>query len=190
MHPLHSTAAMILTPALYFALGVGLHFFDGFVNQPFPSYGLGKWFSDQLGSSIVGGVLLATVVGVLMVIDVCAQSYRGKEPIDLAYYPTLRGLRRGFVMQPSRLILAVGLLGLAAYYIKFQLDIRATEIWSHAMVWPPPYAKAGGLGLWALLWYADSLARPNRGTVFASTSFLLISLFVLISVAGMSSIRE
>jgi hypothetical protein len=189
MHPVRFIAAMVLTPALYFTLGVGLHLFDDIVNQPLTGYD-GNWLRRQIEDSVTGGVLLAIVVGLLMVTDVCVQAYHGNEPIDLAYYPTPRGVWRSLFVQPSRLILAVGFLGLAAYSVNFQLHTRATEIWSHALVWPPPYATAAGLGLWALLWYADSLARPKRGTVFASTCFVLVSLFVLIAVGGMSSLRE
>jgi hypothetical protein len=190
MQALQSGSAVLLTFALYFALGVGLHLFDGLVNQPFPTHTFSDWFSRRLEHAIPGGCLLAVIIAVLMAIDVCAQTARKNDPVDLAFRPTFAGLRRAMCTLPARLVLVVGFLCLAAWYAYFRLDVLGTELWSRSNIIPPPYASTTGLAAWSVAWYADCLARPNRGTITAATCFLLFSLFGLIIAGGMSSIRE
>jgi hypothetical protein len=190
MRALNATSAVIFTPALYFALGVGLHLFDDFVNQYVPYYSFANWFEHRLSDSLAIGCLLSVVIFVLMAIDACVRPYRGNDPMEFAYHPTVRGLNRAVRTFPARLVLVAGLIALLGWYAYFHLQTWGFELWRRWSYIAPPYAGAAGLAAWALAWYADCLARPNRSTIFAAACFLLLALWVLVIVGGMYGIRE
>jgi len=176
-----------LLAGLYFVLGFATYMLDKFTIQPFIYYCDGTTsltLRHILSSGVLGwACAFALCIGILYPFDLMRQGFPAEAAeYDLAYYPTIPGLRRALRVRRARVFLVVGTLLVAGYGAHVAITLWSASFHPHGSMYPPHYVFAICAALWSVLWLGDCLARPRRGTTLAAVGYAALALFVLVKV--------
>jgi hypothetical protein len=167
----------ILTPLLYCILAFAFFMFGEAIDQPHPIYAHGNWLTSGVANFIQFIPIFAVAALILVAIDAAVQ--RGR-PRDSAYFPRFSTLWRGLSSIQIRLVLIVGVSLVLGYYAVSVIDVWSAQHSRAGLIWPPKRVFVTCCFLWGLLWLADCLPRPRRGTMAAAVGFLCLTFLLLL----------
>ncbi len=196
-------ARALLVPLIYYVVAIGFYLFGG-PNDQLPNPGtFGAWLtyrlvdSAALSNAAMWGARFAEAMLILVALDLLVQSrfgFRGLSEADTAYYPRLASLRASLSFRSPWLVLIVGFLALTGYYAMTvaRVSTVGTDLrlkWLPALIfawpwwsvgkWPPEQIFVCCSLCWGVLWLADCMARPRRGTICAAIGFILAAYFLI-----------
>jgi len=137
-----------------------------------------------LESGVVGwACAFAICIGALYPVDVMRQGLRAEvSEYDLAFYPTLLGLRRALGVRRARIVLVAGALLVAGYGAHVGVVLWSASFHPCGLMYPPRLVFAICAAPWAVLWVGDCLARPRCGTKLAASGYSALALSAIVKV--------
>jgi hypothetical protein len=159
------TGRVLLLVLLYFGVGFSVYY-----------AGATDDFEPRRTSSVLRGMSLAGPMLVAILLDLVLARLCGVKSADFAYYPRPQRLFETLSSRSSRLLLEVGLLLLAGYWLTVEVFIWEARQYP-AWVIEPQRLPCSLLLLWGILWLAEALARPQRTTSVAAILFIVTALW-------------
>jgi hypothetical protein len=164
---------------LYFSMSWILYVLDYAITQPHYAYNsFATWSTIAVREGVAVSLEVTVVIGVLVPIGLVVQ----RSPRDLDYYPHFGNSTAVFHSLGSRLILISGGLLLAGYLAAVAIELWESSQRPHGLIWPGHYIYGVLMTLWGVLWMADCLTRPRRGSIVAAILFTVLAVLYPLSI--------
>ena len=160
----------------YGALSLGFYLFGEAIERPYKFQDQGYWLVEDFRQNWTSLVWVPSAILVTLLTDWAVQTNR---PPDTAYYPRLWAVFADLGRRRTRLVLLVGMAVLLFYWGDTYAAICKAAYIRGVSVWPPKRTYVVCHAIWGMLWLADTLSRPRRGTLTATIGYLMIVFMML-----------
>src|SRR5262245_52763407 len=164
------------TCVVYFEVVFVMYLLAGACTDAYPIRARSAWLSERLGGAASIGVVYASAVFIIVLVDLIVRyAVHDEVPADLAYYPRWQHARGWMHSAAARITLTIGLVCLAADYANFELKMFAARQAHHAVIGPSEPLFGVLVCAWCLCWLADCFTRPRHETVMVAAVFQILS---------------